>query len=144
MIKAALLFVASAGVLVYFVAPVGEDEAAPVAQEEVQKPQPVREAIDEDDEWGHDDDEGDGEEEFVFGEPMTSDDDDYEEDENEINMGSEVTSTDRAIAERPTEYAEPKSKQSVDPSSPKPGKLGSASNPIVLKTSKPTNTDDDD
>jgi hypothetical protein len=143
MMKAALLFVASTGVLIYFIAPVSEEKAAPVAEEAVQKPQPVRQETDEDDEWGDDDYDDDGEEEFVFGEPMTTDDD-YEEDEDEINMGGEVSDAEQAVAEGPIEYAKQPAQQRVDPRSPKPGKLGSASNPIVLKTSKPVNTNEDD
>ena len=140
MIKESILFVASTGLLIYFIAPSDKDREAKPVQAEVQEPVKPP-ANSSDDGWGYDDGEGDADESFTFGEPMTLLDDEGADDspdedppakrpEQADNGGSSTSKSARAQA-RPS------------PNSPRQGEPGSLENPIVFKTSNPANPTDD-
>ena len=132
MLKESLLFVASAGLLIYFVSPSNEPpEAEPVAEEVQLKVAPPVQASD--DGWGYDDEAADvGEDGFTFGDPMTLLDDgndqassDEQERSNRLVQSDFDRSRNRDSAGRGT---------SSSANSPRSGELGSIDNPIVLPT----------
>lgn len=135
MIKEAGLFIISAGFLVYFVSP----------RDEQPKPQPpkveaIQETVSSDQEdadyWGGEEDDEDGEQEFVFGEPMTStnpaseDDDSDSDDEDEVSREREVAS--KSAESSDNELSRVATNSRVNANSPRPGELGSSVNPIPL------------
>lgn len=133
MIKEAGIFIVSAAFLVYFISPVEEEKKTLPAQVETEQKAASAPAKNTD-YWGDDEyGAGDDRQEFVFGEPMVSTDpvtdidessDGRNEDERETASSSTAPSKDppaRIANSRP-----------IHSSSPKPGELGSAENPIPL------------
>lgn len=140
MIKESILFVASTGLLIYFIAPSDKAPEKKPVQAEVQEPvNPA--ANSSDDGWGYDDGEGDAEESFTFGEPMTLLDDEgagdpVDEDppakrQEQADSGGSSASRSARVQARPS------------PNSPRRGEPGSLENPIVFKTNNPPNPTDD-
>ena len=148
MLKESILFVASTGLLIYFIAP-SDEPAAPVKQ---QVQQPAKPAVETpDDGWGYED-EGDGEEEayaddnFTFGEPMTLVDDDSAGDsqaEDDPSDRPEQPDNSRTRSKSSGTSAAIRSAVRVSPNSPRAGEPGSPENPIVFKTNNPTDPADD-
>jgi hypothetical protein len=142
MIKESILFVASTGLLIYFISP--SDEPA--------EPEPVEEQVQEtvapaaqspDNAWDYDDEEADeGEDMFVFGEPMTDPHaEDYEDepvDEEAISNRQEQSAS-RQVNPAPAVS----DRQAASENSPRSGEKGSADNPIILKTNNPPDPEDD-
>ncbi len=141
MLKESILFVASTGLLIYFIAPSDKaPEAEPVA---AKLQEPAKPAVEPpDNAWGaeEEDDYADGES-FVFGEPMT-----VLDDEN-----GEKSSDEEQLSDRP-EQADNSKSQTRDsaraaanpsPNSPRSGEPGSLENPIVFKTNNPADPVDD-
>ena len=141
MLKESILFVASTGLLIYFIAPSDKASEAEPVPAEVQKPAKTA-VMSPDDAWG-DDDEDDyaSSEGFVFGEPMPFLDDDKEK----------KPSDEEAVASRPEQSDSSGSRDSAparaaarpSPNSPRSGEPGSLENPIVVKTNNPENPVDD-
>jgi hypothetical protein len=135
MIKEAGLFVISAGFLVYFISPRDEQsKPQPTSAETTQRT--VSSDEEEADYWGEEKDDEHAEQEFVFGEPMTGtepasedgDSDSYDEDS--ASREREVASKSKTSSDNTSSPAV-KSRR-IHSSSPKPGELGSAENPIPL------------
>lgn len=135
MIKKAGIFVVSAGFLVYFISPAEEEQKPPPAK--IEAPQKAVSSTDEEaDYWGGEEyGEGDNEQEFVTGEPMVSTEPvsatGYTSD------GEDGAGDDREDAAKSVPASEPPSPRAtknrrIHSSSPKPGELGSAENPIPL------------
>jgi hypothetical protein len=104
MIKQAVLFVASTGLLIYFIMPVDDENQSqqPVVENEV-KPKPANK-VDSTDSWDAGSGDSEGEEAFVFGEPVTYSDDEYLSGENTVGDQNSVSSTSNqqsASAEKP-------------------------------------------
>lgn len=148
MLKESILFVASTGLLIYFIAP--SSEPPEPVKDQVQEPvRPVVETPD--DGWGYEDEEdGDdeayAEESFTFGDPMTLLDDDSADDrlveddpsdrpEQPDNSGSRNRPSGTSASVRAAARS--------SPNSPRPGEPGSLENPIVLKTNNPADPVDD-
>jgi hypothetical protein len=145
MIKESILFVASTGLLLYFIAPADKAPEAEAVKEQVQKP--VKRSVKPaDDGWGYDEDEGDGEESFTFGEPMTLLDDDSADDsveEEGTAGGQEQTANSVPPSSRSPSSERDRAKARYAPGSPRSGEPGSLENPIVFKTNNPPNPADD-
>jgi len=150
MIKESILFVASTGLLIYFITPSNEPpEAEPVEQaEQITTKTSVKTSNDGwddagsgDDGWGDDEVEEAEDESFTFGDPMTNldlEDDEKPRDEEESSARPEQ-SEDRGARKSP-----PASRRSrPSGNSPGSGELGSIDNPIILKTRNPPNPEDD-
>ncbi len=133
MMKEAALFVISAGTLVYFLAPVSEDEKPkpePVKQEQSA---PVTTQVSEDDAWGYEDEGGD--EDFAFGQSLL-----------DSNTGNDsVDGAEDKPADRPAQTSQLSAEQyqravasasrirrPVVTRSPEPGETGSRENPQSL------------
>lgn len=146
MLKESILFVASTGLLIYFVTPSEEPAQPETIKAEVEEPsKPVAQSPDN--AWGYEDedDEEDEEQSHTFGEPMTGMDDDDDSNQDEDSKDEDVSS-DRQddwsnAGSTTTSYT--KTSKVASPDSPKPGDLGSLENPVVLKTSNPENPVDD-
>ena len=138
MIKETILFVASTGLLIYFVTPSEKPPKTDAAPVEVQKSaRPVAETAD--DGWGYGDDDDTEDESFVFGEPLTSFDNDYDSGSDDKPAVDEEKSESRREADtrpsspRPTVRAE----REYSPNSPAPTEKGGVDNPIILDTTTP-------
>lgn len=136
MIKEAGLFIISAGFLVYFISP--RDEQPKPQTPKIEAPQKTASSYDADaDYWGDEADDDEGvEQEFVFGEPMTSTDPVSENDDSDA-YDEDDDSSERKVASNSTaasDYEAPRAARTspVNSNSPKPGELGSAENPIPL------------
>lgn len=127
MIKQAVLFVASAGLLVYFVMPVDETEQnEPVVQAAADQ-KPVNED-NSSNSWEAED--GAEEEESVFGEPLAYSENERSDAEEKYEIEGVVSkaSNGPAIKAARKNYVSP----SVYLQSPKPGGPGSKENPIDM------------
>ncbi|HEY9091667.1 hypothetical protein [Parasphingorhabdus sp.] len=137
MIKKAALFVISAAFLVYFIAPV-EEEQKPQPTEIKAEQKPVSAPSKDADYWGDDAyGEDSDEQEFVFGEPMMSTDPIIDTDEFTDNRSEDGSGDERETASSSTNSSQnrpsaPAKSRPIHSSSPKPGELGSAENPILL------------
>ncbi|GAA0470678.1 hypothetical protein GCM10009096_09480 [Parasphingorhabdus litoris] len=124
MIKQALLFVVSTGVLIYFVTPVADDKQNQPTVQEASKPKPATQSTTPDywgDEGDDDDTENEGEE-FVFGQPVVySEEEEEEEDYQPVPPASSIATNQRTSVRR-----------AAASDSPKSGRLGSKENPIDL------------
>jgi len=136
--KEAALFVVSTGFLIYFIAPIGDEEQTPPVQaEKVQKPAPVEddeEESEDDDDDGWYDDEDFEEESFDSYDATDGDEEEYSEEED-----TAVDSVRGAV-----DYTAQESKmndQNNGRSSNAKGKPGSKANPIVLNTGTSTRTE---
>lgn len=127
MIKQAVLFVASTGLLIYFIAPVDEDKKSkPVVQAAAEQKSSGQKDLSNS--WYADSD--DENEEFIFGEPLV-----YSENEEPApeNIGESegeykpIAPQVARIAGKPN-YVSP----AIYSEAPKPGGLGSKENPIDL------------
>lgn len=142
MLKESILFVASTGLLIYFIAPSDKAPEAEPVPAEVQEPARTAVAA-PDDGWGaedEDDEYADGES-FVFGEPMT-----LLDEENKDKSPDEEDPVDRP--EQPDDSgsrtsAPARTAARPSPNSPRSGEPGSLENPIVLKTNNPADPVDD-
>jgi len=138
MLKESILFVASTGLLIYFISPSDEPHKAEPVKEQVQKQaKPLAPASD--DGWGDDEDEYDSEGSFTFGEPMTDPDDD--EDEQALDEDDRSDRQEQADNQESKSTARGKNRSSGR--SPGSGEPGSIDNPIVFKTNNPENPEDD-
>ena len=135
MLKEAAIFVVSAGTLVYFLAPVGEDEKPqpePAGQEQVVA---VATETSEDDDWGYEDEGED--DDFAFGQSLldSTGSDSAEEvgdpDENRPARSASRPSENykRAVAAANRNAPRPVAR------TPKPGEIGSEENPRRLSPS---------
>jgi len=140
MIKEAILFVASTGLLLYFIAPSDKAPEAEAVKEQVQKPV-KRNVPPADDGWGDDDDEAESDESFTFGEPMTLLDDESADDS--VDEEQPADSQEQADNSDSGSSASARAKARYAPDSPRSGKPGSLENPIVFKTNNPPNPSDD-
>jgi len=134
MIKEAGLFIISTGFLIYFISPVQKEQEPPPAKIEA-KQKAVSATNDDSDYWGEEehDEEADGQE-FVFGEPMMSTEPFGEIDYSD-SYDEESQSDDRKLESEPTPSPNVTTSRTaksrrIHSSSPKPGELGSAENPI--------------
>lgn len=137
MIKEAGLFVISAAFLVYFISPVKEEPSPPPPKIETKTKAVSSISADAaywgDDEYGNDD----SEQEFVFGEPMVSTEPYSQSDSSSDSDKAKEAETNRETASRSVSPPDSHSsrtvkRQPIHSSSPKPGELGSAENPIPL------------
>ncbi|GAB5488495.1 MAG: hypothetical protein Pars2KO_20650 [Parasphingorhabdus sp.] len=144
MMKEALLFVASTGVLIYFLSPVSQEEKA--IPEKIEEPERVPKPTQSvDDSWGYEDEDDTTDEDFVFGQPIVMGDDEDYEDENGDEAAREAGS-DLSLAngeERQAAFVESVKSGNAHPDSPQGSQRGSSSNPIVFKTNNPENPADD-
>ncbi len=127
MIKQAVLFVASTGVLIYFITPVDDDQKRQPAVQEASEPK-TRDQQDLSNSW---DANGDDEnEEFVFGEPLVYSENDRPSSENEGEEEGEYKPAAPQVTKlvRRANYVSP----AVYSKAPKPGGLGSKENPIDM------------
>ncbi len=140
MIKESILFVASTGLLIYFITPSNEPAKPETVGQEAQKA--VTSAVpSSDDGWGYDDDEADDDGSFVFGEPITDLDGD-----DDVQSRDEDDSSDRQgqsdnTGSKSSSYTNKRKSASAD--SPVSGQKGSIDNPIVFKTNNPSDPIDD-
>lgn len=138
MLKESILFVASTGLLIYFLTPsdkAPETALAPAQMQETVKPA----AQAPDDAWGYEEEADD--ENFVFGEPMTLlDDEDSEKPQEDEDRSRRTEQADNSGSRN-----SPAARKAAAPSpnSPRSGELGSLDNPIVFKTNNPENPVDD-
>ncbi len=140
MIKESILFVASTGLLIYFLTPPDEPvKPEAVEQESQKKATPVVRTAD--DKWGYEDETEADDQAFAFGEPMT----DLDRDEN-VQSRDEEDSSDRQEQSGNTRAKTPSFTSNRKPASadsPVSGAKGSIDNPIVFKTNNPSNPVDD-
>ena len=134
MIKKAGLFVISAAFLAYFISPV-EEEPKPLPEETKIEQKTKSTPSDDTDYWGSD--ESEEEQEFVFGEPMVSTDPIIDTDESsdsngEDEAGDASESAPRSSVSAQESFSRTVKSRPIHSSSPKPGELGSAENPIRL------------
>ncbi|QTD56635.1 hypothetical protein [Parasphingorhabdus cellanae] len=126
MIKQAVLFVASTGLLVYFIMPADKEKPSQPAVQEASgsKSNSQKEIADS---WYADS--GD-EEDFVFGEPLVYSEEDKPSSNNvgEEEGGSQPVVNDVARIEKKRNYVSP----AVYNKAPKPGGLGSKERPIDM------------
>ena len=146
MLKESILFVASTGLLIYFIAP--SSEPPEPVKDQVQEPvRPVVETPD--DGWGYEDEEdGDdeayAEESFTFGDPMTLLDDDSADDRLDDPSDRPEQPDNSGSRNRPSgTSASVRAAARSSPNSPRPGEPGSLENPIVLTTNNPADPVDD-
>ncbi|MEP3227292.1 MAG: hypothetical protein ABJO01_15040 [Parasphingorhabdus sp.] len=125
MIKKAILFIASAGLLVFFVMPVDENEQPETAAAEKPKTKPVN-VVNSADSWEADGEEG--EEETIFGEPVAYSENDKVAEEYEVAGTATKVASDASFKSAPKNYISP----SVYNKQPEPGGLGSPENPIDM------------
>lgn len=137
MIKEAGLFLISAAFLVYFISPVKEEPSPPPVKIETNQ-KAVSSTSNDADYWGGDEyGEDDNEQEFVFGEPMVSTEPITQSDYSSGSDGADEADKTRETASSTVSPPDNTSSRSVKnrpihSSSPKPGELGSAENPIPL------------
>ncbi|AMO71943.1 hypothetical protein [Sphingorhabdus sp. M41] len=132
MIKETLLFVAASGMLIYFISP--SDEPPEVQPVEIEVQKPVESSVQtSDDNWDYDEgDEAEGDDDFVFGDPMISlDDNDGEISSDDVNApygqqqsGSKANSGGAFAGNR----------EPATSANPRPGERGSIENPIEFKS----------
>ena len=141
MLKESILFVASTGLLIYFIAPSDAPPADQPVKEQVQEP--VKPAVQaSDDGWDNEDDEDeDSEESFVFGDPMTvlDDENDSESVDEELRSARQEQADNSGARNSASASRTPK----PSPNSPRSGEPGSLENPIVFKTNNPVDPVDD-
>ena len=144
MLKESILFVASTGLLIYFVTPSGEPAKPDAVSEEVQKavPSPPKPA---DNAWDYDDEEEGGEESFTFGEPTMDLDSGYDDSDESASIDEDDPSARAAVLEKSTSKTQSaaRSNRSSFASSRDSSDLGSVDNPIVLESRNPPNPVDD-
>jgi len=139
MLKESLLLVASTGVLIYFVTPSEEPpQVQPVVEEapaiiQAEPPEP-------EDSWEADDSEDGGDENFVFGEPMTIAGSESQEPWDEDTTPSLQYQPDKVTSK--TRYSGSSARPLAG--SPRPGELGSQQNPIERNNGGPPPVDMDD
>ena len=140
MLKESILFVASTGLLIYFMAPADKPQEAKPVQAVVQEP--VKPAVDSsDDGWGYDEDEGDVGEAFTFGEPMTLLDDGSADDPGDEDPPAKRQ--EQSDGGRSATSGSARAPSGSSPNSVRSGEPGSLENPIVFKTNNPANPVDD-
>lgn len=139
MLKESILFVASTGLLIYFIAP-SDEPAKPeaVGQEEQKMVTPAVQTAD--DGWGYDDDDGDGES-FVFGEPVTEQDGDDDDQSRDEDDSSDRQRQSDNTGSKTSYFTDNRTMASAD--SPGSGQKGSIDNPIIFKTNNPSDPIDD-
>ncbi|MEO9601063.1 hypothetical protein [Parasphingorhabdus sp.] len=144
MIKESVLFVASTGMLIYFLSPSGETPTPETIKAETQKKAVVAADV-ADDSWGEEEEEEEEEnyEDFTFGQPITdsydSEDDDEAWDEEESSYSEDAETANRAPSQRPTASRQ----KTASSNSPAPDDVGGINNPIIFKTNNPSNPVDD-
>lgn len=139
MLKESILFVASTGLLIYFITP-SDEPAKPETVGQVAQKTLKPSVQTADDGWGYDDDEGDGES-FVFGEPVADqdgDDDDQSRDEDDSSDRQGQSDNTGSITSSFT-Y----NRKMASAGSPRSGQKGSLDNPIIFKTNNPSDPIDD-
>ncbi|WP_417590809.1 hypothetical protein [Parasphingorhabdus sp.] len=143
MLKESILFVASTGLLIYFVTPSSEPSKPETVKEEIQKAatpttQPADNA------WDYDDAE-EGEESFTFGEPTMDLDTDYDDGDDNAAIDEDDASARSTRSEESTSRTQSadRSNRSSFANSPASSELGSVDNPIVLKSRNPSDPADD-
>lgn len=123
MIKQAVLFIASTGLLVYFVMPADETEPKETVTQAKTVAKPVSQTNPEDS-W----DSENGDDDAVFGEPLTYDEEDEPAAED---------ATTKVPVKAPASLASKVARKTYNRApvfreSPKPGELGSKENPVNL------------
>ncbi|MEP2102918.1 MAG: hypothetical protein ABJP02_05785 [Parasphingorhabdus sp.] len=127
MIKQAVLFVVSTGVLIYFIAPVDDDKSSQPVVQKASDPKPSNQSASADSWYADSDDE---EEPFVFGQPVTYSDDDESDSGNTDEKEREYQSTAGEVTgtSRKRSYAG----VTANSGASKSGRPGSKGNPIDL------------
>ena len=144
MLKESILFVASTGLLIYFVTPSGEPAKPEAVREEVQKavPSPPKPA---DNAWDYDDEEEGDEESFTFGEPSINLNSDYDDSDDDAPVDEDDASQRATRSEDSASQTQSagRSNRSSFANSPASSELGSIDNPIILESRNPPDPADD-